>query len=510
MNTPHRLLLLILDGFGLRAEAEGNAIALAQPTYWNNLWASRPHAELLTHGPHVGLPEGQMGGSEVGHLNIGAGRVVLQLMDTVNKTFRDPAFAQSSLWGETMLPALQTAPAIHLVGMYSDGGIHSHKDYIDALIPHVAGLGKPVYFHVITDGRDTPANAAAEQVQSLVDLTHQFNNLKLADVTGRFYAMDRDQRWERTEAAYQLYTKGVAQQSAANIISAITAAYSRDEGDEFITPTRLLPDTEGCINPGDVVIYLNTRADRMRQMVKALSIPFSVPFTREAEPRLAHSFTMGRYDQTFDSKVTVLFRSELVPNTLGEIISAAGLKQLRMAETEKYAHVTHFFSGGREDAFVGEERILVPSPKVRTYDLQPEMSLPELSGKLVDALNKQTYNLMVVNFANGDMVGHSGNLGAATLAVKAIDQALAQVIPAAEASGYDVLILADHGNCEEMDGNRRTSHSLNPVPLVYVGKRQAKLRHGVLADVAPTVLNVLNLPQHPAMTGTSLIEFTEK
>lgn len=502
--------MLILDGFGLRAEAEGNAIAQANPQYWNNLWASRPHAELLTHGPAVGLPEGQMGGSEVGHLNIGAGRVVLQLMDTVTATFRDPAFTTSPLWHNTLRPALQNAPAIHLVGLYSDGGIHSHKNYIDAMIPNVAGVGKPVYFHVITDGRDTPANAAAEQVQSLVDLARQHPNLKLADVTGRFYAMDRDQRWERTEVAYQLYTKGVAQQSAVDITSAITAAYARDEGDEFITPTRLLPGTEGCINPGDVVVYLNTRADRMRQIVKALSIPFSVPFTREVEPRLAHSFTMGRYDQTFDDKVTVLFRAALVPDTLGEIIAAAGLKQLRMAETEKYPHVTYFFSGGREDVFPGEERILVPSPKVRTYNLQPEMSLPELSSKLVDALNKKAHTLLVVNFANGDMVGHCGDIAAAAASVQAIDRALAQVIPAAEDNGYDVLILADHGNCEEMSGNRRTSHSLNPVPLVYVGKRQAKLRHGVLADVAPTALTMLNLPQHPAMTGQSLIEFSEK
>jgi 2,3-bisphosphoglycerate-independent phosphoglycerate mutase len=439
-----------------------------------------------------------MGGSEVGHLNIGAGRVVLQLMDKVNKTFRDTGFIQSPLWRETMQPALQNAPAIHLVGMYSDGGIHSHKDYIDALIPHVAGLGKPVYFHVITDGRDTPANAAAEQVESLVALSETLPNLQLADVTGRFYAMDRDQRTERTEAARALYTEGVAAHQAPNIQAAITAAYARDEGDEFITPTRLLPGTEGCINPGDVVIYLNTRADRMRQIVKVVSLVNHI-----------RSFTMGRYDQTFDDKVTVLFRAELVPNTLGEIIAAAGLKQLRMAETEKYAHVTHFFSGGREDPFPGEERVLVPSPKVRTYDLQPEMSLPELSGKLVHALQQKSHDLLVVNFANGDMVGHCGNLQAAVKAVQAIDQALTQVIPAAADNGYDVLILADHGNCEEMSGNRRTSHSLNPVPLVYVGKRQAKLRSGVLADVAPTVLHVLDLPQHPAMTGTSLIKFTE-
>lgn len=510
MTTSNRLLLLIIDGFGLSAKTEGNAIAQANPAFWNNLWASKPHAELLTHGPYVGLPEGQMGGSEVGHLNIGAGRVVLQLLDTINKAFRSTGFEQTPLWQETLLPVLKAAPAIHLVGMYSDGGIHSHKDYIDAFIPHVAGLGKPVYMHAITDGRDTPAQAAAAQVESLMALSEKYKNLKLVDVCGRFYAMDRDQRWERTEAAYNLYTQGTATYHANDIVSGIQAAYARGEGDEFVQPTRLLDNRQGCIEPGDVVIYLNSRADRMRQIVKALSIPFAVPFTRANEPRLAHSFTMARYDQTFDGKVTVLFRAALVPNTLGEVIAEAGLKQLRVAETEKYAHVTHFFSGGREDPFIGEERILVPSPKVRTYDLQPEMSLPELTGKLVDALNQKQQHLMVVNFANGDMVGHSGSLTAATLAVKAIDQALTQVIPAAEANGYDVLILADHGNCEEMSGNRQTSHSVNPVPLVYVGKRQAKLRNGVLADVAPTALAVLNLPQHSAMTGTSLIEFTEK
>ena len=506
--THPRALLLVLDGVGLAPPGPGNALSQAQMPTWQKLWATCPHSQLLTHGPAVGLPPGQMGGSEVGHLNLGAGRVVNQLLDKIASTFAATDFPTTAR-GKIFFNALQPANAVHLIGLVSDGGIHSHLNYLLTLLPHLAALHKPIYLHIITDGRDTPPYDAPSQLLPLLEALRAYPQMAIADVCGRYYAMDRDNRWDRTAAAYTLYTQAQAQHHAADLRVAVHAAHQRGEGDEFLQPTRLLPGTTGQINTGDAVVFLNFRPDRMRQIARALAHPGFTDFPRPHHPALAACLSMTDYAPDLAGHITPLFQKELVPHTLGEIISQQGWQQLRLAETEKFPHVTSFFSGGREDPFPGEDRTLVPSPKVTTYDHQPEMSLPAVTQHLTAALANPAYRLIVANFANGDMVGHTGRIPAAIQALEAIDRALATLLPVAAAHGVDVLICADHGNCEEMltpTGQPITSHSTNPVPLVYVGPRALHLHDGVLADLAPTILHLLGLPIPPVMTGKVLVK----
>ncbi len=513
-NTPAKgpILLCILDGFGLNPQTEGNAIAQAKTPTYDQLMATAPHSELLTHGPHVGLPEGQMGNSEVGHMNLGAGRAILQNLERISRDLSDGAFAQSQAY-KNALPKLESSRAIHLFGLVSDGGVHSHLTQALMLAKELDKIGKPIYLHIILDGRDTAPRAAKQQLPDFLAKAANIKNLHIADVCGRFYAMDRDKRWERTTAAYNMYTQGKAAfDGGADAMAALAAAHVRDEDDEFIQPTALPALKEGgTVQDGDALVFFNFRADRMRQLVAAFTQDDLDDMPRDVRPKLATVLTMTEYDKALGDDVEVMFGPQLIRNLLGEIVALEGKRQLRIAETEKYAHVTFFFNGGREEPFQGEDRILVPSPKVRTYDLQPEMSLPELTNKLVAAIESGTYDLIVCNVANGDMVGHSGILDAGIKAVEAIDVFLDKTLTALKLAGGQALITADHGNIEEMTdqtGARSTQHSTNPVPFIYVGQNKATVKNGKLADIAPTILTLMDIPIPMDMDGTCLVTFS--
>jgi 2,3-bisphosphoglycerate-independent phosphoglycerate mutase len=504
------LLLCILDGFGLSDRTQGNAIAAARTPTLDTLMATCPHASMFTHGPYVGLPEGQMGNSEVGHLNLGAGRVVLQHLERIQRDLDSGAFVASAPFQEA-LPQLQAARAIHLFGLLSDGGVHSHMGHAAALARALDPLGRPVYLHLILDGRDTPPRDAKNQVPAFMESVKDLKNLHFADVCGRFYAMDRDKRWERTQAAYDLYTQGIAPFHTPDVVAAIAAAHARGEDDEFAQPTALPALAQGgTVQDGDALFFFNFRADRMRQLVSAFISDTLPDLPRAARPTPSVVLTMTEYDSTFAARVRVMVRPEVHRNLLGEVLAQEGKRQLRIAETEKYAHVTFFFNGGREEPLRGEDRILIPSPKVRTYDLQPEMSLPEVTEKLVAAIESSQYDFIVCNVANGDMVGHTGVWEAGIAAVEAIDGFLNRVTVALRRAGGEALITADHGNIEEMldpEGNRSTQHSTNPVPFIYYGRTGAVVKDGRLADVAPTVLTLMGLPIPREMDGRCLVSF---
>jgi 2,3-bisphosphoglycerate-independent phosphoglycerate mutase len=500
------LVLCILDGVGLNPRTEGNAVKAARTPTLDRLFATCPHAQLLTHGPAVGLPEGQMGNSEVGHLNLGAGRVLLQPLERVETDLHNGAFAARSQV-KKLLTDLAPSRAVHLFGLVSEGGVHSHMGHLLGIAKVVSALGKPIYVHAILDGRDTAPRAAADQVAAFAAQLAAVPNTHLADLCGRFYAMDRDKRWERTSAAYALYTEGTAPFHAAEVASGIAAAYARDEGDEFVQATTLAATAHGTVRDGDGVVFCNFRADRMRQLVRAFTDPAFDGFARARTPKLTTVATLTEYDATFAGKVTVLYPSETYPNLFAEIVSKAGLTQHRLAETEKYAHVTFFFNGGHEDPYPGETRTLIPSPKVRTYDLQPEMSLPAVTDAFEAAVANGT-DVIIVNVANGDMVGHTGNFAAGVKAVEAIDAFLTRAVATVAAKGGHLIITADHGNVEEMTdpaGATSTAHSLNPVPILYVGAPGLTLRNGRLCDVAPTLLALLGLPVPPEMEGLCLL-----
>ncbi len=506
--TP--VLLLILDGFGYREEAESNAIAAAHKPNWDALWRDHPHTLINASEKFVGLPSKQMGNSEVGHLNIGAGRVVYQDLSRVDVAIEDGSFFSNL----ALLGAIDTAKkydsALHIMGLLSAGGVHSHEHHIFAMLEMAARNGlKKIYLHAFLDGRDTPPRSAAQSLIALQERCDALGVGKILSLVGRFYAMDRDNRWERVELAYNLITQGIAEYSASDAPAALEAAYARGESDEFVKPTRIGPAMP--MQDGDAVVFMNFRADRAREITRALTDNAFDGFTRTHAPRLGSFVSLSSYGAEFTTPCA--FSSEAIHNDLGEYVSGLGLKQLRIAETEKYAHVTYFFSGGKEQPYAGEERILVPSPRVATYDLQPEMSAYIVTDKLVDAIASRQYSLIVCNYANGDMVGHSGNMKAATRAIEALDACIGRAVKAMQTIGGEILITADHGNAEQMMDNAthqaHTAHTLNPVPFLYIGRPAELLEHGSLQDIAPSLLFMMGLSKPPEMTGQSLIRMTD-
>jgi 2,3-bisphosphoglycerate-independent phosphoglycerate mutase len=506
--TP--VLLIILDGFGYREETDYNAILAARKPNWDRLWRDYPHTLLNASEKFVGLPSGQMGNSEVGHLNIGAGRVVYQDLSRVDVAIEDGSFYTNPALSKAVASAKQNGSALHIMGLLSPGGVHSHENHLFAMLEMAARAGlKKVYLHAFLDGRDTPPKSAAQSLQLLQEKCTALGIGKIASIVGRFYAMDRDNRWERVQPAYELLTQGRAEFTATDALSGLGLAYARGESDEFVKATAIASKGEpaATMQDGDVVVFMNFRADRAREITRALTDKAFDGFHRAYIPKLASLVTLSRYGDDF--KLPCAYTQEEIHNGFGEYISSLGLKQLRIAETEKYAHVTYFFNGGREQPYPGEERILVPSPKVATYDLKPEMSAFEVTDKLEAAILSRQYQAIICNYANGDMVGHSGNLAAAILAVEALDICIGRVVKAMQSIGGEVIITADHGNAEQMidrvTHQAHTAHTLNPVPFLYIGRNATLKDQGALRDLAPSLLTMMGLPQPAEMTGHSLI-----
>ena len=507
MSPPRPLLLLILDGWGQREAADDNAITTGHTPHWDALWADHPRTLLDTSGESVGLPVGQMGNSEVGHMNLGAGRIVYQELTRIGKAIEDGSFDDNPALLGGIDKAKAAGGCVHIMGLLSPGGVHSHENHLLATLALALKNGAPeVAVHVFLDGRDVPPRSAAESIARLEAAVAGDNRARIASVSGRYFAMDRDRRWERTKRAFDAIVEAQADFTAATASGALGAAYARDEDDEFVQPT--LVDGGRKMADGDAVLFINFRADRARQLTRAFVEPGFDGFERR-RPRLSAIVTMTRYQDELPTEVA--FDKQRLERLFGAELAAAGLKQLRIAETEKYAHVTYFFNGGEEKVFDGEERVLIPSPKVATYDLQPEMSAPALSRKLTAAIESGDHDVIVCNIANPDMVGHSGRFDAAVAAVEAVDRVLGEVLPALERAGGEALITADHGNVEQMSdpltGQPHTAHTTNPVPLVYFGPRKIALEDGgSLRDIAPTMLAMLGLPRPEAMTGRSLIK----
>ncbi|GAA5525281.1 2,3-bisphosphoglycerate-independent phosphoglycerate mutase [Microbulbifer aestuariivivens] len=511
-HPQHRpLVLLILDGFGHSEHAEHNAIHAARSPVWDRIWAERPRTLIQTSGMAVGLPQGQMGNSEVGHMTLGAGRVVYQNFTRINKAIADGDFFRNPAYTAAVDKAVANNGAVHIMGLLSEGGVHSHEDHIVAMITLAAQRGaRAIYVHAFLDGRDTPPRSAEPSLQRVMQVCDTVGNARIATLAGRYFAMDRDQRWERTQPVYDLLTKGEAAEHAEDPLAALAAAYARGENDEFVAPT--LVGEPAPIADGDALIFMNFRPDRARQLSRAFTEADFDGFQRAVTPQLADFVMTTEY--AGDINASCAFPPEKLVNSLGEYLAGRGLNQLRIAETEKYAHVTFFFSGGREEPYAGETRELIKSPNVATYDLQPEMSAPEVTDKLVAAIESGRYDAIICNYANGDMVGHTGVFEAAVKAVEALDGCVERVLNAALAAGGEVLITADHGNVEEMydagSGQVSTQHSTLPVPFVYIGERKLSLRDGgSLADVAPTMLALMDLPQPAEMTGHSLVQFDQ-
>jgi 2,3-bisphosphoglycerate-independent phosphoglycerate mutase len=504
MKTP--VMLTILDGFGWREDRDDNAVALAATPQFDRLWRDNPHAFLRTCGRDVGLPDGQMGNSEVGHTNIGAGRVVMQDLPRIDTAIDSGELAANPNLQRFIAALKQSSGACHLLGLVSPGGVHAHQRHILALAHIVAEAGVPVFVHAITDGRDTPPRSGAAAIGWLQHALPQ--GAEIATIIGRYYAMDRDNRWERIRLAHDLLIDG-AGTAVRDPVTAIESAYAAGETDEFIKPL-VLPGYPG-MSDGDGLLAANFRADRMREILAALLDPGFDGFPRALVPRFAAALGMVPYSDALDRLMHNLFPPEPMTNLLGEVVAAAGLRQLRAAETEKYPHVTYFLNGGRETPFTGEDRIMVPSPKVATYDLQPEMSAPELTDKVVAAIEAGDLDMIVLNFANPDMVGHTGVLTAAIRAVETVDTCLGRIDAAIARQGGRLIVTADHGNCEMMrdpeTGGPHTAHTLNRVPVILTGAPPGTTLHdGRLADLAPTMLDLLGLAQPAEMTGRSLIE----
>jgi len=506
INGP--ITLLILDGFGDGPRNPFDATFLAAMPRFNALRKTYATTQLLTSGEAVGLPEGQFGNSEVGHMNLGAGRVVWQELTRIDAAIRRGTFRENAAIGTLLRELKASGKRLHLLGLVSDGGVHSHQNHLVALAQWAQAEGVPTTIHAITDGRDTAQKSADGFLQWLTFQLRSCPRVTIGSVCGRYTAMDRDKRWERTEQAWNLYVDGEAAQQAPDALAAIAAAYARGETDEFVAPTRL--DAFQPMADGDGVLFFNFRADRARQLCHALVHPDFKGFPQKHRP-MVKLVTFTAYDVELDPFLAVAYPPQSLNLILGELISAQGWQQFRTAETEKYAHVTYFFNGGREAPFAGEERRLVPSPKVATYDLQPEMSLADVSQGLEAAIRSGTYRLLVCNLANPDMIGHTGDLQAAITACEAVDGAVGRITDATLAMGGALFITADHGNCECMRderGNPHTSHTLNPVPAVLVAKgfEARQLRSGgALSDVAPTLLNLLGLEQPGVMDGKSLL-----
>ena len=507
-NSQRPVVLCILDGWGERSETNDNAIAQANTPNWDRFVAEQPRGSLQASALDVGLPEGQMGNSEVGHMTLGAGRVVLQDLPRIDTAVKDGTLASNPVLADLISALKKSGGACHLMGLMSPGGVHSHQDHIVALARILGDAGVPIIIHAFMDGRDTPPQSGAEYMRRFVEDIKGVKNLSYGVVSGRYYAMDRDQRWERTKQAYTALVEATGE-TAQDPISVIESSYSNDITDEFILPT--VVDGYKGMAAGDGILMANFRADRARQILAALCDPDFDAFERSQTVDFASRVGMSEYSESHSRYFQTIFPTESLQNILGQIVSEAGMKQLRIAETEKYAHVTFFLNGGREDVFDGEDRILVPSPKVATYDLQPEMSAPELTDKLVQAIEADTFDLIVVNYANGDMVGHTGILDAAVKAAETIDQCLERLESAVRNAGGVLLVTADHGNCETMRDSEsdqpHTAHTLNLVPFIVVNGSAdiRRVENGGLADVAPTILKLLGLAQPSDMTGRSLI-----
>ena len=505
------VLLCIMDGFGWTPnETYGNAVAAANKPFIDSLMAKYPMTTIDASGMAVGLPDGQMGNSEVGHTNMGAGRIVYQQLTLITKSIRDGEMLKNPVLVKNMKAAIDAGKAIHLMGLVGTGGVHSHADHWFGVLEMAKHMGaKEVYLHCITDGRDTDPHSGKGFLADLQAKLDELGIGKIASVSGRYYAMDRDKRWERVKIAYDALVDGVGEK-ASDMVEAVQKSYDEGVTDEFIKPVVRVDaagQPVGMIRPNDLVIFFNYRNDRAKEL--------TIVLTQEDMPQQGmHTLPlyyccMTPYDAKFEG-LHILFDKENVADTIGEYVARQGLSQLRIAETEKYAHVTFFLNGGREEEFEGEDRILVASPKVATYDLQPEMSAYEVADKLVGALDRQKYDFICLNFANGDMVGHTGVYEAIEKAVKAVDACVAKVVEAALRNGYEVVQIADHGNADNAvnaDGTPNTAHSLNPVPIVVVSDRVKTVRDGILADVAPTVLDLMGLEKPEAMTGHSLVEF---
>jgi len=510
LNRPKPLVLLILDGFGYREDQSNNAIAMAKTPCWDQLQKDCPTTLLDCAGDSVGLPDQQMGNSEVGHLHIGSGRLIRQELSKVTEAINNGAFFSNKVLCKAVDEALEKDKALHIMGLLSPGGVHSHELHIAAMIELAVKRGlKKVYLHAFLDGRDVPPQSAESSIKLMEDKFAELGAGRIVTVIGRFYAMDRDNRWERVEEAHKLIAKGEAEYKVKSAQDALDDAYARDEKDEFVFPTSVL-DEDGqvvALDPEDSIVFMNFRADRAREISRALTEVEFEGFERGCEPHRGYYATLTQYHQDFDYQVA--YPPVDVKNGLGEVLANSGKTQLRLAETEKYAHVTFFLNGGRDEPFKNEKRILVPSPKVKTYDLQPEMSAAEVTAHLVDAIKGGEYDVIICNYANCDMVGHTGVMEAAIVAVETIDSSLQQLVEALKEVEGQMLVTADHGNIEQMvgegTGQAHTAHTTNLVPLVHVGGSAPLADGGCLSDLAPTILKIIGVDQPVEMTGRSLV-----
>lgn len=505
--TAGPITLVILDGWGISESCENNAACQANTPILDRLREECPISRLSASGQDVGLPEGQMGNSEVGHLNIGAGRIIYQNLSRISLAIKEGSVFENQALKRVCERLVASGGKLHLLGLLSDGGVHSHNTHLYALIRMAQKIGvKDVCVHAFLDGRDTPPKSAGDYLQQLEVEFKKIGLGRIATISGRYWAMDRDNRWDRVEKAYRALTEGIGQ-PADSSVEAIDAAYSVDQTDEFVEPW--VVGQAGTIDDGDGIIFFNFRADRAREITRALALAEFDGFSRNKTPQLVDYVCLTEYDESFN--LPVAFSSETYPDILAEVVSRAGLKQLRIAETEKYAHVTFFFNGGVERAWPGEDRVLIPSPKeVATYDQKPSMSAAEVTDEVVKRVESNIYQLIVLNFANCDMVGHTGILTAAIEAVETVDRCLGRVVAAVTKAGGKLLITADHGNCEQMvdaNGRPHTAHTTNPVQLIFVdpSRKDQSVRDGILADLAPTILELLALKKPAAMTGQSLL-----
>lgn len=512
MANKKPLVLLILDGFGYSDSSAHNAIQNASTPTWDNVWNNRPATLIHTSGLHVGLPDGQMGNSEVGHMTLGAGRVVYQNYTRINKAIADGDFFTNDAYLKAIDSAVSSDKAVHIMGLLSPGGVHSHEDHILAAIKLASDRGaKKLYIHAFLDGRDMPPRSAKPSLEKLESYLSELGNGQIASISGRFFAMDRDARWDRVQKAYDLLTLGKAEYTNTNAIDALETAYQRDENDEFVKPTALL-NSDGqttAIEDGDTVLFMNFRPDRARQLTRTLVDPNFDGFERAKTPNLSDFVMTTEYAGDIDTACA--FPPEDLTNSFGDVMAQQGKKQLRIAETEKYAHVTFFFSGGQEDLYGGEERTLIASPTdVQTYDEKPEMSAYEVTEKLIAAIQSGEFDTIICNYANCDQVGHTGDYEASVKAVEVVDECLGKVFAALESVGGEALVTADHGNVEimydEASQQKHTQHTTLPVPFVYVGDKSLSLdKDGSLADVSPTMLDLMGIEQPAEMTGRSLV-----
>lgn len=512
MSQPKKpLVLLILDGWGYREQLENNAIAQARTPVMDALWQQYPHSLISGSGLDVGLPDGQMGNSEVGHVNLGSGRVVYQDFTRITKAISDGDFFDNPVLVSAVKQAVAADKAVHIMGLLSPGGVHSHEEHLLAMVQLAEQQGASrIYLHAFLDGRDTPPRSAANSLATFEQHFSQSGKGQIASIIGRYYAMDRDKRWDRVQQAYDLLTQGKGFYQFATASAALDAAYARDENDEFVKASAILtPDGQPItMQDGDALIFMNFRADRARQFTRAFVEPEFNGFARKAQPKLSSFVMLTEY--AADIKAPCAYPPESLNNVLGEWLAKHQKTQLRISETEKYAHVTFFFSGGREEVFEGEERILIPSPQVATYDLQPEMNSGELTDQLVAAIHSGKFDVIICNYPNGDMVGHTGVMSAAIKAVEAVDHCIGRVVAALKQVGGECLITADHGNAEMMQdpesGQAHTAHTSGPVPLIYVGRPAKVIEGGILSDIAPTMLHLLSLPKPAEMTGKVLMQ----